>query len=165
MRCDAHKCERNIPPPAPPFTSDRIEIKFKLVLQVKLHENGLNEENYEINSLLIEFSVLNHFHPARLHISGCERVSYHYTWIFYWHCCISPCKFSSVIPLGFILCHFCHHFHRRPLAYTHTRTRTLTLTCWRYWWKPSSWIRIPLSTMHTLEVLCDTFNWIASAAP
>lgn len=42
-------------------TSDRIEIKFKLVLQVKLHENALNTENYEINSLLIEFSTMNHF--------------------------------------------------------------------------------------------------------
>lgn len=42
-------------------TSYRIEIKFKLVLQVKLHENGLNTENYEINSLLIEFSTMNNF--------------------------------------------------------------------------------------------------------
>lgn len=86
-----------------------------------MHENGLNAENYEINSLLIEFSMLNNFHPVLAYF-GCERVSYHYTCIFYWHCCISPCKFSSVIPLGFILRHFCHHFLRRPPALTHTHT-------------------------------------------
>lgn len=50
-------------------TSYRIEIKFKLVLQVKLHENGLNTENYEINSLLIEFSTMNNFFPFSCTVS------------------------------------------------------------------------------------------------
>lgn len=112
-------------------TSYRIEIKFKLVLQVKLHENGLNAENYEINSLLIEFSVLYNF-QTRLWSTACAVSVCVAEWVSYLlallkHFTVQFAKFCIVISFDVIS------------VITHAHRERHILQCKRYWWKPKSW--------------------------